>query len=141
MYIICFRRGSIHSFFRLKSQLLRMRIEDILRHPLSPLTVCLPSIVEEFLRVAEATCLFSFPDSDAPVGGLLESEHSIAFGGYQRLDTFFPFDPCLLKKADRFIRPNYVHCQWFKMHMMRLKKTNARAMKMMMSKSVYLGTV
>ncbi|VFQ76521.1 unnamed protein product [Cuscuta campestris] len=109
MYIICFRRGSIHSFFRLKSQLLRMRIEDILRHPLSPLTVCLPSIVEEFLRVAEATCLFSFPDSDAPVGGLLESEHSIAFGGYQRLDTFFPFDPCLLKKADRFIRPNYVY--------------------------------
>ncbi|CAH9078800.1 unnamed protein product [Cuscuta europaea] len=108
MYIICFRRGSIHSLFRHKSKLMRMHIEDILRHRLSPLMVCLPSIVEEFLRVAESTCLFSFPDNDAPVG-LLESELSIAFGGNQRLDTFFPFDPCLLKKADRFIRPNFVY--------------------------------
>nr|GLL46411.1 RNA polymerase I-specific transcription initiation factor RRN3-like [Ipomoea trifida] len=110
MYIICFRRGSIHSLFRIKSHLLRMRIEDILRHSLSPLMVCLPSIVEEFLRVAETTCLFSFPDNNAPIGsGLLESEVSMAFGGNQRLDAFFPFDPCLLKKSDRFIRPNFIY--------------------------------
>ncbi|XP_019179737.1 PREDICTED: RNA polymerase I-specific transcription initiation factor RRN3-like [Ipomoea nil] len=110
MYIICFRRGSIHSLFRIKSHLLRMRIEDILRHSLCPLMVCLPSIVEEFLRVAETTCLFSFPENNAPIGsGLLESEVSMAFGGNQRLDTFFPFDPCLLKKSDRFIRPNFIY--------------------------------
>ncbi|XP_019175954.1 PREDICTED: RNA polymerase I-specific transcription initiation factor RRN3-like isoform X2 [Ipomoea nil] len=110
MYIICFRRGSIHSLFRIKSHLLRMRIEDILRHSLSPLMVCLPSIVEEFLRVAETTCLFSFPDNRTPIGsGLFESELSMGFGGNQRLDSFFPFDPCLLKKSDRFIRPNFIY--------------------------------
>ena len=35
--------------------------------------------------------------------GLLESELSMTFGGLERLDMFFPFDPCLLKKSDRFV--------------------------------------
>ncbi|XP_031111353.1 RNA polymerase I-specific transcription initiation factor RRN3-like [Ipomoea triloba] len=33
----------------------------------------------------------------------------MAFGGNQGLDSFFPFDPCLLKKSDRFIRPNFIY--------------------------------
>ncbi|KAL2533254.1 RNA polymerase I specific transcription initiation factor RRN3 protein [Abeliophyllum distichum] len=82
MYVLCFRMRSMISVPRLRSQLLLMRIEDILRHPLKPLQVCLPSIVEEFLR---------------------------AFGGIERLDMFFPFDPYLLRKSDRFIRPNFVY--------------------------------
>lgn len=63
--------------------------------------VCLPSIVDEFCQQAEAANLFSsseeFIFSDS-----LESEHSKAFGGIERLDMFFPFDPCLLRKSDRY---------------------------------------
>ncbi|CAA3008356.1 RNA polymerase I-specific transcription initiation factor RRN3-like isoform X1 [Olea europaea subsp. europaea] len=102
---LCFRMKSMLSIPRLKSQLLLMRIEDILEHPLNPLQVCLPSIVEEFLRLAKANRVFAVPETFVDYG-LLESERSSAFGGVERVDLFFPFDPCLLRKSDRFIRPN-----------------------------------
>ncbi|KAG8364112.1 hypothetical protein BUALT_Bualt19G0092800 [Buddleja alternifolia] len=108
MYVLCFRMRQMLALPQLNSQLLFMRIEDILGHSLKPLQVCLPSIVDEFMRLAKANHVFSTPPSfsnDCP----LESEHSRAFGGTERLDMFFPFDPCLLRKCDRFIRPNYVY--------------------------------
>ncbi|KAL3525146.1 hypothetical protein ACH5RR_013518 [Cinchona calisaya] len=108
MYVLCFRMRSMVAIPRLRSQLFLMRIDDILKHPLNPLKVCLPSIVEEFLRLAKSSRLFTVPENFVP-NGLLESEVSMAFGGIERLDMFFPFDPCLLKKSDRFIRPNYVY--------------------------------
>ncbi|KAH9662241.1 RNA polymerase I specific transcription initiation factor RRN3 protein [Citrus sinensis] len=40
---------------------------------------------------------------------MLESELSRDFGGLERLDMFFPFDPCLLKKSDSFIRPKFIY--------------------------------
>ncbi|XP_075487648.1 RNA polymerase I-specific transcription initiation factor rrn3-like isoform X1 [Primulina tabacum] len=107
MYILCFRMRQMLAIPRLKLQLLHMHIDDILGHPLKPLQVCLPSIVEEFLRLAKDNHIFSLPQIFAD-HGLLESEHSRAFGGMDRLDVFFPFDPCLLLKCDRYIRPNYV---------------------------------
>ncbi|XP_027074905.2 uncharacterized protein [Coffea arabica] len=108
MYVLCFRMRSIVAIPRLRSQLFLLRIDDILRHPLNPLKVCLPSIVEEFLRVAKSSHLFNVPQNFVS-DGLLESELSMTFGGLERLDMFFPFDPCLLKKSDRFIRPNFVY--------------------------------
>ncbi|KAL8545574.1 hypothetical protein ACS0TY_005640 [Phlomoides rotata] len=108
MYVLCFRMRQMLVIPRLKSQLLLMRIEDILGHPLSPLQVCLPSIVEEFLRLVKANNVFSLPQTILDHGAL-ESEHSRAFGGVERLDMFFPFDPCLLRKCDRYIRPKYVY--------------------------------
>ncbi|XP_071914924.1 uncharacterized protein [Coffea arabica] len=108
MYVLCFRMRSIVAIPRLRSQLFLLRIDDILRHPLNPLKVCLPSIVEEFLRVAKSSHLFNVAQNFVS-DGLLESELSMTFGGLERLDMFFPFDPCLLKKSDRFIRPNFVY--------------------------------
>ncbi|KAH6772513.1 hypothetical protein C2S51_010917 [Perilla frutescens var. frutescens] len=108
MYVLCFRMKQMLAVPRLKSQLQLMRIDDILGHPLRPLQVCLPSIVEEFLRLAKANHIFSLPETPDD-HGLLESEHSRVFGGIERLDMFFPFDPCLLRKCDRYIRPNYVY--------------------------------
>uniref|UniRef100_A0A0A9CY49 Uncharacterized protein n=1 Tax=Arundo donax TaxID=35708 RepID=A0A0A9CY49_ARUDO len=86
----------------LKSQLFQMPIGYIFTHPLEPLKVCLPSVVNEFLRQAKAARLFNgsvvsaFEDS-------IESDSSKAFGGLNRLDMFFPFDPYLLKESDRFV--------------------------------------
>ncbi|PHT56258.1 hypothetical protein CQW23_04744 [Capsicum baccatum] len=106
MYVLCFRMRSVLAVPHIRSRISK-HIEDILRHPLSPLMVCLPSIVEEFLRLAKVTRL-DVPDNFVS-SNLLESELSMAFGGRERLDMFFPFDPCLLMRSDRFIRPNFVY--------------------------------
>ncbi|KAG6415833.1 hypothetical protein SASPL_123252 [Salvia splendens] len=104
MYVLCFRLKQLLVIPRLKSQLLLMRIDDILKHHLSPLQVCLLSIVEEFLRLVKENGIFSLPETLVE-HGLLESERSRIFGGIERLDMFFPFDPCLLRKCDRFLHP------------------------------------
>ncbi|GAB4835494.1 hypothetical protein Ancab_000403 [Ancistrocladus abbreviatus] len=108
MYILCFRMRSIMDIPRLKSQLSLMPVGHIFKNSLDPLKVCLPSIVEEFRRQAKAANLLDefgvFVFSD-----MLESELSRAFGGVERLDMFFPFDPILLRKCDSFIRPNFVY--------------------------------
>ncbi|XP_060194686.1 uncharacterized protein LOC132623894 [Lycium barbarum] len=106
MYVLCFRMRSMLAIPPIRSRVSK-HLEDILRHPLSPLMVCLPSIVEEFLRLAKVIHL-DVPDNFVS-SGLLESELSMAFGGRERLDMFFPFDPCLLMRSDRFIRPNFVY--------------------------------
>ncbi|XAR73364.1 hypothetical protein NMG60_11007311 [Bertholletia excelsa] len=108
MYVLCFRMRSMMNIPRLKSQLFLMPIEGILKHPLNPLKVCLPSIVEEFLRQAKAARLFTVSETFI-FNDLLESELSRAFGGMERLDMFFPFDPCLLRKSDGYIRSHFIH--------------------------------
>ncbi|XP_077210442.1 RNA polymerase I specific transcription initiation factor RRN3 protein [Tasmannia lanceolata] len=107
MYVLCFRMRSMMDVPHLKLQLFHMPLEPILCHPLDPLKVCLPSIVEEFLRQSKAARLFTVSDTFL-FNNLLDSEFSKAFGGMERLDMFFPFDPCLLKKSDRFVRPNFL---------------------------------
>ncbi|RDX66034.1 RNA polymerase I-specific transcription initiation factor RRN3, partial [Mucuna pruriens] len=111
MYILCFRMRSLMDIPRLKLQLLNMPMEAIWKHKLSPLKVCLPTVVMEFLRQAKAAQLFMTSESFV-FNDLLESDLSKAFGGMDRLDMFFPFDPCLLKKSESYIRPHFV--RWSK---------------------------
>ncbi|XP_052724174.1 uncharacterized protein LOC108347665 isoform X4 [Vigna angularis] len=73
--------------------------------------VCLPTVVVEFLRQAKAAKLFMASESFV-FNDMLESDLSKAFGGMDRLDMFFPFDPCLLKKSESYIRPHFV--RWSK---------------------------
>ncbi|KAL1829201.1 hypothetical protein DCAR_0208522 [Daucus carota subsp. sativus] len=107
MYILCFRMRSVLGVPRIESQLSLLPIQAILKHSLNPLKVCLPSIVHEFLQQARAAQLFSVSE-DFHLYGVLESEVSADFGGLERLDMFFPFDPYLLQNSDRFIRPNFI---------------------------------
>ncbi|ESW06108.1 hypothetical protein PHAVU_010G020100 [Phaseolus vulgaris] len=111
MYIMCFRMKSLMDVPRLKLQLLNMPMEAIWKHKLSPLKVCLPTVVVEFLRQAKAAKLFMASESFV-FDDMLESDLSKAFGGMDRLDMFFPFDPCLLKKSESYIRPHFV--RWSK---------------------------
>nr|XP_043607522.1 RNA polymerase I-specific transcription initiation factor rrn3 [Erigeron canadensis] len=108
MYVLCFRMRSILTNPLLKSQLSDMPLELIFKHALNPLEVCLPSIVEEFLNQAKAARLFRASGTFI-FNDLLKSDMSRTFGGFERLDLFFPFDPYLLKKSDRFIRPNFIY--------------------------------
>lgn len=61
----------------------------------------MPSIVNEFLRQARAASLFH-ASVNSTHEDAVESDLSKAFGGLNRLDMFFPFDPYLLKESDRF---------------------------------------
>ncbi|KAF3513272.1 hypothetical protein F2Q69_00001650 [Brassica cretica] len=106
MYVLCFRMRSILDVPRFRSELIPL--ESILMHKLNPLMVCLPSVVAEFLRQAKAGGLFVVSDSFI-FEDLLESELSRAFGGCERLDTFFPFDPCLLKSSNSNISGNFIY--------------------------------
>lgn len=108
MYILCFRMRSVLGVPRIESKLSLLPIRAILKHSLNPLKVCLPSIVHEFLQQAKAAQLFSVSE-DFPLLGVPESEISGDFGGLERLDMFFPFDPYLLQNSDRFIRPNFIY--------------------------------
>ncbi|XP_071702066.1 RNA polymerase I-specific transcription initiation factor rrn3-like [Rutidosis leptorrhynchoides] len=108
MYVLCFRLRSIMDTPLLKSKLSNMPLEQLLKHGLNPLEVCLPSIVEEFLHQTKAARLFRVSGTFA-FHDLLESDLSRAFGGFERLDMFFPFDPYLLKKSDSYIRPNFMY--------------------------------
>ncbi|XP_015967676.1 uncharacterized protein LOC107491346 [Arachis duranensis] len=111
MYMLCFRMRSLMDAPRLKMQLLNMPMEPILQHKLNSLKVCLPTVVVEFLRQAKAAKLFMTSESFA-FDDMLESDLSRAFGGIDRLDAFFPFDPCLLKKSESYIRPHFA--RWSK---------------------------
>ncbi|KAF3440903.1 hypothetical protein FNV43_RR19189 [Rhamnella rubrinervis] len=109
MYVLCFRMRSLTDVPQLRALLFGLPIDSILTHKLSPLKVCLPSVVTVFLRQAKAAHLFTTAEKFSFDDYLLESELSRAFGGIERLDMFFPFDPCLLKISDSMIRPNFVY--------------------------------
>ncbi|KAF3336622.1 RNA polymerase I-specific transcription initiation factor RRN3-like isoform X1 [Carex littledalei] len=110
MYILCFRMRELMDVptkLPAKSFLFDLPLGSILCNRLDPLKVCLPSIVQEFRQQAKAARLFqaSFTIDENAIDSVL----SKAFGGTQRLDIFFPFDPYLLKESERFIRPNFVY--------------------------------
>ncbi|CAA7014254.1 unnamed protein product [Microthlaspi erraticum] len=106
LYVLCFRMRSILNVPCFELQI--TPLESILSHKLNPLMVCLPSVVSEFLKQAKASGLFIVSEAFV-FDDLLESELSRAFGGYERLDTFFPFDPCLLKISNSFISRNFMY--------------------------------
>ncbi|BFG39484.1 hypothetical protein CerSpe_257580 [Prunus speciosa] len=107
LYVLCFRMRSMMDDPQLKPWLFHLPLESILNNKLSPLKVCLPSIVLEFLGQAKAARLFMTSEKFI-FDDYLESELSREFGGTERLDMFFPFDPCLLEKSDSYIRPNFI---------------------------------
>ncbi|MCL7028862.1 hypothetical protein MKW94_002434 [Papaver nudicaule] len=108
MYVLCFRMREMLGDPVLKSQIFGFPLQLIFQHPLNPLKVCLPCIVEEFLKQAEAVSLFTTSENFL-FTKLIESDLSKAFGGVERLDMFFPFDPCLLKRSHEFIKPIFLH--------------------------------
>ncbi|KAL8159149.1 hypothetical protein V2J09_000686 [Rumex salicifolius] len=107
MYVLCFRMRSIIEVPRLKSQLQLIPLGQILKNSLDPFKVCLPSIVNEFAHQAKAAHLLE-KAGEFVFNDVLESELSKAYGGIERLDVFFPFDPCLVQRSDGYIKPNYI---------------------------------
>lgn len=109
MYVLCFRLKDLTEDPRLKRVLRTLPLQELVEHHLKPLTVCLPSVVDEFVKQASIAQLVDCREwsysRDATT-----SHAAGSFGGEGRLDMFFPFDPYLLRVSDRFIRPHFI--QW-----------------------------
>ncbi|KAI3832235.1 hypothetical protein MKX03_020760 [Papaver bracteatum] len=85
LYVLCFRMREMLDDPVLKSVIFGFPLQLIFRHPLDPLKVCLPSIVEEFLQQAKAASLFTASEHFLFENLLKSSE---AFGGAAKLDIF-----------------------------------------------------
>ncbi|KAI3879706.1 hypothetical protein MKX03_014196 [Papaver bracteatum] len=106
--VLCYRMRKMMDDPDHKSLIFGFPLKLIFLHPLDPLKVCQPCVVEEFLKQAKAASLFTTSEFFL-FKNLLVSDLSKAFGGVERLDMLFPFDPCLLKNCERFIKTIFLH--------------------------------
>ncbi|BBN15097.1 RNA polymerase I-specific transcription initiation factor RRN3 [Marchantia polymorpha subsp. ruderalis] len=108
MYILCFRLKMLVDEPEGKRHLRGLCLQQVVEHRLNPLKVCLPSVVEEFLRQSSTLQLVDQSHWLASKERLDGNTRSMIVGD-MRLDMFFPFDPYLLRHSDRFIRPNFTY--------------------------------
>lgn len=78
--------------------------ELVLNSEFHPLRYCIPTVRTEFLRIAAAGGLLSSAFGAGRASSNLSSSSSCS---HNPLDTFFPFDPCLLLQVHEHIKEGY----------------------------------
>ncbi|KAG3259368.1 RNA polymerase I-specific transcription initiation factor RRN3 isoform X1 [Ictidomys tridecemlineatus] len=90
-----------------------LNFERIVMSQLNPLKICLPSVVNFFAAITNKYQLvFCYTIIERNNRQMLPIIRSTAGGDSVQtctnpLDTFFPFDPCVLKRSKKFIDPIY----------------------------------
>uniref|UniRef100_A0A8C8XXA2 RRN3 homolog, RNA polymerase I transcription factor n=1 Tax=Panthera leo TaxID=9689 RepID=A0A8C8XXA2_PANLE len=90
-----------------------LNFERIVMSQLNPLKICLPSVVNFFAAItSKYQLVFCYTIIERNNRQMLPVIRSTAGGDSVRtctnpLDTFFPFDPCVLKRSKKFIDPIY----------------------------------
>ncbi|KAK7801398.1 hypothetical protein U0070_001185 [Myodes glareolus] len=90
-----------------------LNLERVVLSQLNPLKICLPSVVNFFAAVTNKYQLvFCYTIMERNNRQMLPVIRSTAGGDSVQtctnpLDTFFPFDPCMLKRSKKFIDPLY----------------------------------
>ncbi|KAL0617496.1 RNA polymerase I-specific transcription initiation factor RRN3 [Plecturocebus cupreus] len=90
-----------------------LNFERIVMSQLNPLKICLPSVVNFFAAITNKYQLvFCYTIIERNNRQMLPVIRSTARGDSVQtctnpLDTFFPFDPCVLKRSKKFIDPIY----------------------------------
>ncbi|KAK9817200.1 hypothetical protein WJX72_010975 [[Myrmecia] bisecta] len=85
---------------------------QLLLHRLAPLAVCVPSVVKEFTEQVTALRLMDCSQLLPPgAGGRDKGERQ-----QRPLEMFFPFDPFLLKRSERFLDTKSTYVRWQKGH-------------------------
>ncbi|EWM25090.1 rna polymerase i-specific transcription initiation factor rrn3 [Nannochloropsis gaditana] len=98
--------GAVRLGGQLKSRLGRLACS-----PLRPLDHCLESVKREFLRLARLHGLVPW-GALGGLGGGEEEEELVTEGNHNPLNSYFPFDPFLLRRSSGFVaRPN-VYRYW-----------------------------
>ncbi|VFV39973.1 rna polymerase i-specific [Lynx pardinus] len=90
-----------------------LNFERIVMSQLNPLKICLPSVVNFFAAItSKYQLVFCYTIIERNNRQMLPVIRSTAGGDSVRtctnpLDTFFPFDPCVLKRSKKFVDPIY----------------------------------
>uniref|UniRef100_G1P085 RRN3 homolog, RNA polymerase I transcription factor n=1 Tax=Myotis lucifugus TaxID=59463 RepID=G1P085_MYOLU len=90
-----------------------LNFERIVMSQLNPLKICLPSVVNFFAAItSKYQLVFCYTIIERNNRQMLPVIRSTAGGDSVQtctnpLDTFFPFDPCVLKRSKKFIDPIY----------------------------------
>lgn len=120
MYILCFHGTEVACQQRLNANI-QSQWERVLTSRQQPLRYCLESVRFEFLRLARHVellsedCWRSFPQDIVNMSsissrsklGLQSSTDYAEVKGLNPLDSFFPFDPCLLLSVHQYIEKDY----------------------------------
>ncbi|XP_049759589.1 RNA polymerase I-specific transcription initiation factor RRN3 [Elephas maximus indicus] len=90
-----------------------LNFERIVMSQLNPLKICLPSVVNFFASItSKYQLVFCYTIIERNNRQMLPVIRNTAGGDSVQtctnpLDTFFPFDPCVLKRSNKFIDPIY----------------------------------
>ena len=111
-YVFVFRFRYIEEMHNWRDFLKKLNLDRIVTCRLNPLKFCAQTVVDMFARVTRKyEIVFCYTIIEHNRRSLLPSTVS---GGLKdkknMLDSFFPFDPYLLKKSSKFIEPIYQ--QW-----------------------------
>ncbi|XP_048575855.1 RNA polymerase I-specific transcription initiation factor RRN3 [Nematostella vectensis] len=93
----------------------KLNFQRIVTCKLNPLKVCLPTVVDLFAQVTKLhqvvlcyTVIERNKRSMLPVSSAITSNRTISQLSLQNpLDSFFPFDPYLLRRSSKYVKPHY----------------------------------
>lgn len=117
-YILCFHGTEMAATQRL-TQSLKSDWERVLKSPLEPLKFSLHSVRFEFCKLAKHAGIDTVVDSDSyrshdshrdtneHVGSSETSSRMNLYSRSNPLDSFFPFDPCILRMLRQAVEPEY----------------------------------
>lgn len=105
-YIFCFRHRIIASAPPPSAGNFAQGLKRITESKLNPFKLCLPTVVREFCRIVTRLKWFS-PEEILIRNERIVLASSSSFGGPNQLESFFPFDPYLLKNSSSFIKDLY----------------------------------
>ena len=115
-YILCFYGMEIANVQK-KSKSMQKKWQTVLTSTLNPLRFCLQSVRVEFIRLAQQSNMLHESCWEALSGEILQDnrgddasrrKNNISMGaGTNPLDSFFPYDPCLLRMLHQSIEINY----------------------------------
>uniref|UniRef100_A0A1L8DFP2 Putative rna polymerase i specific transcription initiation factor rrn3 n=1 Tax=Nyssomyia neivai TaxID=330878 RepID=A0A1L8DFP2_9DIPT len=112
-YVIAFRSRDLTAGKRHLMLLQSLHLSAIVTSPLNPLRVCLPAVATAFAGVTRAyqlTYCHAILERNARKK-LATVYMSVVEMPEETLDTFFPFDPYLLKKSSKYIENIYLKYQ------------------------------
>jgi len=105
-YIICFHHEQLFSEHDGREYFHKLQLERITSSPLNPLKFAIPAVVNEFGRICGMLGLLACCETIEQNKGLVIPTRGL-LGGNNQLDSFFPFDPYLLRKSSKRIKPIY----------------------------------
>jgi hypothetical protein len=109
-YAICFLGISMAQIMATSPEE-KLHWEVVLNSEFHPLRYAIPTIRTEFLRIAVAGGLIATTTRGGGLavatGGGANNFSSLSSSSHNPLDTFFPFDPCLLVQVHEQVRDSY----------------------------------